>query len=176
MAIEFTFEVDPNKKFAKALEQAKKYSVDLKIPFTLIAQDFYRSQKPIWELGGPGRYKPISESYKTSKQKKYGFVYPLLKANGYLERAATTMNGAGNVTIITDEEVVWGVDVGAVPYAAYHQSDEPRSKIPLRKFLFGGSELSKWAVNADQLNRPKRWLDILRKHYFVALKDVGEQA
>lgn len=167
-----SYSVDNDNKFKNALDKAKKVADDLRIPFALIASDFYRSQGAIFKLQGPGQYPDLSARYKVRKQKKFGRIYPILKANGYLEAAASIQNGPGNITEIEPLELTMGVDDKAVPHAKYHQSDDSRSKMPLRKFLFIGPEAPQFA-NSDQAGRLQRWLGILDGYINTSLKETG---
>lgn len=167
-----SYSVDNDRKFRNALDQARKVTDDLRIPFILIAADFYRSQTAIWKLSSPGAYPDLSPRYKKVKQRKVGFLYPILKLNGYLEIAASVQNGPGNITIITEKDLTLGVDEKAVPYANFHQSDAPRSKIPLRKFLFIGPEAINFA-NSEQQGRLERWMGILNGFMAQKLTDSG---
>lgn len=160
MAAGFTsYSVDNDKKFRSALREAAKQSDDLRLPFTLIAADFYRSQRAIFQLSGPGQYPDLSPEYKKRKQQRFGRIYPILKAHGYLEAAASVQRGPGNITEVGRQELTLGVDDSSVPYAKYHQSDKPRAKMPLRKYLFIGPE-SSFATN-EQKGRLERWMNIL---------------
>jgi len=167
-----SYSVDNDKKFRNALKKAGKATDDLRIPFTLIAADFYRSQKSIFQLKSPGLYPDLSDGYKQKKQKEVGFLYPILKKNGYLEAAASVQFGPGNITRIQSRQLDLGVDEKAVPYAIYHQSDEPRKVIPLRKFLFIGPEAPRFA-NSEQQGRMERWMGILDGFMTQTLNDSG---
>jgi len=167
-----SYSVDNDKKFKDALDGARQITDDLRIPFTLIAADFYRSQAAIWKLKSPGQYPDLSEKYKRRKLKKVGFLYPILKLNGFLEVAASVQNGRGNITRITAHEITIQVDDNVVPYAKYHQSDEPRKRIPLRKFLFIGPEAKKFA-SSNQIGRMERWTGILNGFLSQKLKQTG---
>lgn len=167
-----SYSVDNDRAFRNALDSAKADIDDLTIPFTLIAADFYRSQKAIWGLSGPGQYPDLAESTKKEKQRKVGFLYPILKRNGFLEAAASIQNGPGNITIIGPHDLTFGVSDSAVPYAKYHQSDEPRKKIPLRKFLFIGPEAIRFA-SSEQQGRLERWMGILNNFVNQKLNQSG---
>lgn len=166
------FKVKNAKSFYAALERAKAAAKSLKAPLTLIAADFYRTQKDIWAVSGAGRYPDLSAAYKRRKQKKHGFVYPILRANGFLENAAAVQGGSGNITVITDKNLQLGISDSAIPYAAYHQSDAPRKKIPLRKFLFIGPEVPQFA-SAEQLGRVDRWKNILQNYLVTQAVQAG---
>lgn len=166
-----SYSVDNDERFQKALKEAQDEINDLRLPFTLIAADFYRSQAAIFGLNGPGQYDDLSEDYKRSKRNLVGFIYPILKRSGALEVAASVQNGPGNITNITPTVLEMGVDGNAIPYALFHQSDAPRKKIPLRKFLFIGPE-SKFASN-DQKGRLERWMNILSENVAAIAKQKG---
>lgn len=166
-----SYSVDNDKRFQKALNEAREGITDLRIPFTLIAADFYRSQAAIFGLNGPGQYPDLSEAYKRRKQALVGFVYPILKKSGALEVAASVQKGPGNITTITPSELQMGVDGNTITYALFHQSDAPRSKIPLRKFLFIGPE-SKFASN-EQKGRLERWINILNENVAAIARQKG---
>lgn len=167
-----SYSVDNDRAFRNALEKAREQSADLRIPFTLIASDFYRSQRAIFSLGGPGKYPDLSAAYKKRKQAKYGKIYPILVANGYLATAASTQGGPGNITTIKAQELDMGVDERAVPYAIYHQSDKPRKSLPLRKFLFIGPEAPQF-TDGETKGRLERWLNILDGYLTQTLSQVG---
>ena len=173
MAEEFTkYSVDESGQFKAAIDKAAQAVDDLKIPFSLIANDFYRGQKAIFQLSNAGPYPDLSAAYKKRKQAQHGKIYPILKANGFLEVAATVQGGSGNITEIGEKTLTFGVDDRSIPYAAYHQSDKPRQKIPLRKYLFIGPEEPKFAL-PDHLGRPERWIGILNEFVLQKLKDSG---
>lgn len=167
-----SYSVDNDNSFKGAIQKALDQVGDLRIPFTLIAADFYRSQAAIWKLSGPGQYPDLSDAYKKRKQKKVGFIYPILKLNGFLEVAASVQNGPGNITQITKTSLIMGVDGKAVPYAIYHQSDGPRKHLPQRKFLFIGPESIKFA-NSEQQGRSERWLGIMNEFLVQTMKKSG---
>lgn len=167
-----SYSVDNDNRFKNALKRAQEQSDDLRIPFTLIASDFYRSQKAIWKLSGPGQYKDLSSQYKKAKQKAVGFIYPILKRTGKLEAAASVQFGPGNITQVGPTSLLMGVNDAVVPYANYHQSDAPRTKIPLRKYLFIGPEAKAFA-SSDQAGRVERWLNIMNSYVLGRLKASG---
>lgn len=174
-----SYSVDNDGRFQKAIEAAYEAVGDLSIAFGLIAQDFYKSEQAIWQLGGPGQYpdlgglKPTAkktEAAKRAKERRFGFVYPLLKATGFLEQSMTSPSGAGSVCEIGPSTLILGT---TVPYAIYHQSDAPRRKIPLRKFLFIGPEAVQFATS-DQMGRLERWLGILNGVVGAKLAVMGD--
>lgn len=180
-----SFDVEMDKAFAKGLERAQSAVADLRPAFKSIAADFYRSEKSIFMLKSAGQYPdfknspiklksgktytPAESPYKVRKRKIHGFEYPLLKATGALEESVTSPNGKDAVYILDKQ----GVTIGSkVPYLGYHQSDEPRAKMPLRKILFIAPE-SGTANNPQLQGRLPRWLNIMNTY---VLRSMGVDA
>lgn len=167
-----SYEVDNDKKFANAISRALRQTKNLTIPLTLIAQDFYKSEKSIFMLQGPGRYPDLAPFTKERKEKAGAPLYPILMgiapSRGRLAGSLTEPTHPDAINqIINQRTLVIGTKV---QYGIYHQSDKPRTKIPLRKFLFIGPE-SQFA-NSDQQGRVGRWLNILNE--FVLQKAKQE--
>lgn len=169
--------VDNDKKFQAAIADAYKRTGDLRVPFGLILQDFYRSEKALFQLQGPGQYPPFKNShghyvtrkngsrkwvqdeggespYQRAKKRKVGFDYPLLVRSGRLAASLLSASSSDAIAVATPSTLTIGT---RVPYGIYHQSDEPRTKIPLRKFLFIGPEAPAFATS-DQIGRTQRWV------------------
>lgn len=195
MAESFTsYSVDNDKKFREALKRASEVSQDLRVPFGLILSDFYKSEAAIFKLQGPGKYPPFKHSkekftkngrrekgaisnakgkdfsaYQWAKLRKYGFDYPLLVRTGKLSNSLLGPNNDGSVSKITPLSLTFGT---SIKYGIYHQSDEPRSKMPLRKFLFIGPEAPQFA-SSEQAGRLQRWNAILESHIQKQIKKEG---
>lgn len=166
MAIGFKSYVTVNDTaFQNTVQRGLAAVGNLKIPFGLIALDFYKSEKAIFKLSGPGQYPDLSPKYKEFKEGKIGHAYPILKFSGALERSVTS-NGDANSIYINDGKVL-GVGT-RLPYGIYHQSDDPRKKIPLRKFLFIGPESS--FATSEQQGRLARWSNIINNY---VLRQMG---
>lgn len=172
MAESFTsYQVDNDRSFRDALKRAAAVSQDLRVPFGLILQDFYKSQQAIFKLQGPGQYPDFknggpNSKYAIKKQAEVGFKYPLLVKSGSLAASLLGPNNRGSISKITSLSLTVGT---SIPYAIYHQSDKPRSKIPLRKFLFIGPEASKYATS-EQMGRLQRWNNIMNDYVLRKLK------
>lgn len=170
--------------FRNAIKRVQKSVGDLKIPFALIASDWFKSNKSIFALKGPGGYPPFKNSiaytkisaktgrpygsavttnkspYQIHKIKTYGFDYPLLRARGILEQSVTQIGSDRSVY----ENDGKGLLIGSkVPWGIFHQSDRPRKKIPLRKFIFIGPEAARFAPSSLH-GRGDRWLQILETY------------
>ncbi len=167
-----SYSVDNDKLFSKALEDAINKMGDLRSYFNIVAKDFYKSEKAIFKLKSPGNYPDFGglnpnkatryqgewmtrkDAARLKKKKAFGFDYPLLKATGKLEASVTTSTSEGSVLDIKPTYMILGT---SLKHGLYHQSDETRKKIPLRKFLFIGPEAKEYA-NSDQVGRLDRWL------------------
>jgi phage gpG-like protein len=167
-----SYKVDNDKKFSKAIDKASKKVADLRLPLALISKDFYRSEKAIFQLGGPGQYEDLAQSTIDAKERDGQPIYPILmgigRGRGRLAESVTNPRSPDAINqIINKRTLLIGTEV---EYGVYHQSDKPRSKIPLRKFLFIGPE-SRFANN-DQKGRLSRWTNILSAY---VVKKTGEE-
>jgi phage gpG-like protein len=166
MAGFLSYTIANDQKFEAQIKQATALVGDLRVPFQSIVKDFHRSRKAIFKLKGAGKYPPFKgkklsdgrTAYQRKKIKEYGFDYPLLKASGRLEASVTGVN-ADSIVIIQKTALAIGT---RVPYAVYHQSDEPRFKIPLRKFLFIGPEAPEFVD--DTRGNLDRWTKIINDY------------
>lgn len=178
----FQFAFENEKLFKDALKDAQERVKDLRVPLRQVANDWYKSNRSIFSLQSKGGYQDLSTKpfvawwdkerdskgkpilykggYKEYKRKKFGFEYPILKRSGNLGRSVTDMNDSNTVLSIDKTFLVMGT---RVDYGIYHQSDDARTKIPLRKFLFIGPEAQRYATS-DQMGRLDRWTKILNNY------------
>ena len=179
MAESFTsYSVDNDKKFRGALKKASEVSQDLRVPFGLILKDFYKSEQAIFKLKGPGKYPPFKGAkdvdgktrYQKAKVKAVGFDYPLLVRTGALSASVLGPNNRGSIANIAPLSLIFGT---SIKYGIYHQSDDARSKIPLRKFLFIGPEAPTFATD-EQQGRLRRWQGYIQDHIERAAKKALE--
>lgn len=153
--MEISFAFDKDSVFQKRLDGIYSQVNDLTIPLTLIAQSWYRSNRSIFAISGPGKYKDLSPKYKKEKNRKWGFVYPILFASGRLAGSITEPNNPEAINFIKDQKsLILGT---RVPYGIYHQSDQPRTKMPYRPFLLVGVE----QINQDPNPRAEIFIKIL---------------
>lgn len=192
MASSNSFVTTNDEQFRAAIQKASDSLKDLRVPFNLIYLDFYRSEKAIFQLKGPGKYEPFKKSkgsyragesggqsfvtdsespYQKRKKAEVGFDYPLLVRSGRLAASLSGPGNPGNVTQVSPLTLVIGT---TVPYGVYHQSDEPRSKMPLRKFVFIGPEAARFATD-DQIGRLQRWLGYIDDYLERKLKLAEQQ-
>ena len=173
MSLGFTsYVVENDVAFSNAIDRALREVDDLSVPFAQIAKDFQKSRKAIFALKGPGQYPDLNAKYKKRKEKIMGTAYPILKLTGRLESSLTNPGHPENITRINPKSLELG---STVPYGIYHQSDEPRKKIPLRKFLFIGPESVKFA-NSDISGFPERALNTLNTHVLLSMGKSIEDA
>ena len=70
-----SYNVENDKLFQRNIDRALKELSDLRTPFKMIANDFYKSEMAIFKLQGPGKYPDFkSEKSKKAKKKDVGFV------------------------------------------------------------------------------------------------------
>lgn len=178
-----SYEVDNDKRFERQLENAIKLIGDVSAPLGEISRDFFRSQKAVFN-NAPGLYPDYVDTktgttgrdtpYAKRKLRLYGRVYPMLVASGKLRDSLTepTAPNADTVLSIGKKTLVLGTKVKndkGVYYPVFHQSDKPRKKMPLRKFLFIGPEARRYAPS-ETVGRPERWKMILEKWTEAKLK------
>lgn len=169
-----SYSVDADNRFKNALLRASSAIDDLRIPFGLILSDFYKSEQAIFKLKSPGQYPDFKSGgadsrYAKLKEKAVGFKYPLLVRTGALAASLLSRNAPGSISQIEAQSLTVGT---SIEYGIYHQSDEPRSKIPLRKFLFIGPEAPQFATSEMQ-GRPERWMNILNDFTLRAMRSSG---
>lgn len=147
-------EVDPKKELQNALKHAERKVSDLTIPLTLIAQNWFKSNRAIFTLKSQGKYADLSTKsffawwekgdlrrmfqggYKEYKAAKWGFTYPILKATGRLEKSITDPAHQDSVNKILNRKILF---VGsATPYANFLHAGTRR--MPARPVVIFGNE------------------------------------
>lgn len=192
-----SYVVDNDRRFRDAIARAQSSVSDLRIPFGSILADFYRSEQAIFKLSGPGQYPPfkgsggywrtkrsgknpgervwqgnkdgVASAYQARKKRIKGFDYPLLVFSGSLAASLLSPQAAGAIAEIGQGSLTIGT---SIKYGIYHQSDAPRTKIPLRKFLFIGPEAPQFATS-DQMGRAERWLNIMNDFVLAKGRQSG---
>lgn len=166
--------VENDKLFKAAVIRASEAVDDLRVPFGLIMWDFYKSEQAIFKLKSAGKYPDFKSGgadspYAKRKQKLVGFQYPLLVRSGRL--AASMLNPLAQGAIARIDRLSLTIGT-SIEYGIYHQSDAPRTKIPLRKFLFIGPEAPEFA-SSEQTGRTERWLNIINDYVLKKMKQSG---
>lgn len=170
----FDWAIDNVKAFENSLNRLSKQTNDFRIPFKLIASDFYRSQKQLFQLKSAGLFQDLApakgingnptttSNYKKQKQSKLGFVYPILKGeSGDLSESTLKRSHKYSIFNLNKQSLEIG---SSVPYGKFHQSDSQRSKIPQRKFIFIDGGQGDKSKGSGINGRRNRWIDILETH------------
>ena len=146
-----------------------------------MAREWFKGNKSIFVLKGPGQYEDLStkpffawwekdknlrkmylNGYRSYKAAKWGSAYPILFRTGRLKDSITDPRSALSVNRIESDKKTLTLGT-EVPYGIYHQSKKDRIKIPYRPFLFLGVE--QIAPHDIQQNRINNWIKILDSYY-----------
>jgi phage gpG-like protein len=82
-----------------------------------------------------GRWAPLAESTVAQRTRKYGpwfAAHPILVGTGALEASVEQRGAAGNVFQVGANSLTVGT---TVPYAVYHNSSGPRTRLPRRQIV-----------------------------------------
>jgi phage gpG-like protein len=160
-----SFVTENDKEFTKAIDKAAEQVSDLRIPFGLIANHFYKGNKKIFSLKGPGLYEDLSDNYKKVKKRDVGFEYPILKRKGRLAKSLSSKNDTLAEFFVGRQTLIMGTKD---PVAKFHQSDRPRKKkedgtdlLPQRKVVFIDGGPAETAKDALISGRVEAWVNII---------------
>jgi hypothetical protein len=146
------FEIDPDQAFNKVVKDAIEKVGDLRPVLMTISRSWYKSNKAIFALKGPGKYVDLTEKYAEAKAAKLGSAYPILR--GFTRRLEGSITEAGSADaiayVINKRTLVLGT---RTPYAGYLH--EGTSKMKARPVLLLGAE--QVAPEAHQIARG-RWI------------------
>ena len=170
-----SFIAENDDQFKASIKRLETQVSDMRIPFGLIGNDWYKSNKIIFGLKSKGLYtdfggfkpndiigrKTRRQIAKERKQSEVGFVYPLLKRSGALANSLTNKNDSLTEYYVGRKTLVMGTNVS---YAKYHQSDKPRSILPQRKVVFISGGPNEPARDSAITGRLERWLDIMNDY------------
>ena len=164
MSFELKFD---DKKFNRAINDALKKVDDLTKPLTDIKDHWYETNKAIFAQRGPGGYPDLSPIYKILKRKEVGFIYPILRKSGALERSITnSSNGSALWKILNKRSLVLGSNDKKVPFHQFGTKNMPaRPPIMIGTESFAPSALRK---------RRDVWIKILGDYVYDVSKDIGE--
>ena len=160
--------VENDRAFSAALKDAAKKGTDLRVALTLIRDDWRKANKAQFNLVGEGQYPPLSAKYAERKAIKHPGA-PILVATGRLRDSLTIRGGTvDSISQIGKLSMILGTKV---PYGIFHQSDGPRDRLPLRKFLFIGPE---GRTRGDGTRgKLERWVAIIGAEMERQLKTVS---
>lgn len=178
MARDFEWTIENQVKFEKSLAALQKHTQDFRIPFRLIASDFYRSQKIIFKLKSAGLYDDLGgfnreervffkgiqtsrrNKAKILKKRRTGFIYPILRGeNRNLENSTTTRTHRHSIFFLGRQELQMGTNT---PYARFHQ--DGTKFIPQRKFVFIDGGAGDKSRGSGINGRRERWKSIVQDY------------
>ena len=124
-------------EFSAKVQRAITAVSDLSPVFLTIANDWYKDNQRVIPEGGEkqseGQYEDLSDDYAQYKEAMQGWIYPILRFDGWLATSITVPGSDGAFCVIGKQSLAVGTEI---PYAIYHQSSAPRSKMPYRPFIF----------------------------------------
>lgn len=151
-----SYVIENDAQFKAAISRAAGKVDDLRFAFGEIARDWFKSNTAQFSLKGSGQYKPLSPEYQARKRKEVG-AQPILVRSGRLRDSMSGQPNQDSIVQIGKQSLILGTKVS---HGIFHQSDAPRRKIPLRKFLFIGPEAPSTAPSAVT-GRLERFLKII---------------
>lgn len=123
---------------------------DLRPLWEQFSADFYKNEKSWFSGKGPGKFIDLTKKYKIAKQKKWGFVYPILVASGRLSLSLLSRNSREAINVVAPKVFVIGT---AVPYGIYHHDFNARKRRPLWAEEADGRMFERWNRLADNYLR-----------------------
>jgi hypothetical protein len=142
-----TIKVDPSGQFRDNFREKLARVKDLRIPLELIRESWFKGNRSIFALSGPGRYVDLSASYKRQKRRQVGFVYPILRKSGLLEAALTEPGNTNSISQLIGKK---SLDLGvteSIRYFGYVHFGTRKMKA--RPYILLGAE----QVSPPDLNR-----------------------
>ena len=85
----------------------------------------------------------------------------MMHRTGPLKTSLLSKTASGAVNFVGRQSMVMGTDID---YAKYHQSDDPRKKIPQRKIIFIDGGPAEKAKDAKISGRREAWLNIINTY------------
>ena len=170
-------QVDPSGEFKKALTRAQKKVSDLTIPLTLISQSWYKTNMALFAFSNKGPFKDLSPRYQKQKKREHGFIYPILKASGKLEKSLTNPTDPNTIaSILNRKQLIIGTKVtndDGVAYPSVLNFGSKKRKIPARPFMVIGTEKGKWSKSTHIKRRLKLWIETLDDYVKKSLDKKG---
>ncbi len=144
-------------KFEQKVHAALKKVGNIQPALLAIASDWYKDNKQIANLKGPGMYQPLSRRRAAYKIRKYGSEFPILVATGRMINSILNPKDPEAIYVLGKQTLVLGT---MNPYAIYHQSSEPRKVIPYRPIIFNKAVQGSHAkVYETRMKRYTRTID-----------------
>lgn len=115
------------------LKRGREAALDLSTPFRLIQESWWKGNRFIFAVTGPGKYADLKDSTKKTKKATYGFLYPILRASGAMEQTLIQPGDPANT--ISKTSMTVGT---SVKYAKFLQ--DGTSKMVARPVVLLGTE------------------------------------
>lgn len=140
MAGPIRFDVDPGGELGRNFRKAIDSVEDLRVPLSLIRESWFRGNKSIFALAGPGKFADLSPNYKKRKAAKFGSPYPILfRQQGILRDALTVPGNAKSVSKLVGKKALdLGVDPDDIVFNSLYSGT--RTGIKARPYILLGVE------------------------------------
>lgn len=159
----FQFQVDPDRNFQKIVSDIANETGDLRVPFISITKSWFKSNRALSGLKGPGKYTDLEEATKKEKIAKVGSAYPVLFRTGRLFGSLTLPGSPDAISqVINKTALVLGT---RVDYAPFHQYGTKH--LPIRPMVFIGAEQT---APAGISNRHLAWVKIIEDYLAQVLQ------
>lgn len=183
----FEFRISNREAIKRELEEARRLVGDLSVPLTAIAGDWFRTNRLYFQASGSGPWADLSNGnaprgkvrgfgakktgekggrvggYKEQKLKRWGFVYPILRASGKFERSITEPADSNSLLEILNASTLLlgsrAVSDRGAPYPKFLHTGT--NQMPAR----GWANVQKITV--------ARWVGILRTYVLDTLGPSG---
>lgn len=135
-----------DKGLFEQFKRAREAALDLRPPFRLIQESWWKGNRAIFDLKGPGKYADLKKSTKVMKTRYLGTPYPIFRFSGDLEASMTQPGDPENFVGKTF------MTVGTSrPYAGYlHSGTKYMKARPL--VLLGPEQVAPDALKTRQEN------------------------
>jgi hypothetical protein len=166
--VKTTITVDPSGAQGAAFKKALEGIDDLRIPLELIRESWFKGNRSIFAIGGPGKWADLTEGYKKAKQRKKGFIYPILYSEGVLKNALTVMGDKGSISkLIGKKSLDLGVDPSNKVFGYLHYGT---SKMKARPYvLLGAEQVAPSGLN----NRTEAWRKLIIDYVIQKSQVIG---
>jgi hypothetical protein len=152
-------QIDPDGKFAEAVSDAIKKVDDLRPAFMAIIPSWFKSNRAIFLLKGPGKFEDLTSAYKRQKQRAVGFMYPILRRSGFLEKSITESGDSDSIVRMTKTDMDLGT---SIPYAGFVHKRRP--------FIMIGAE----QTGPEEFNvRRQRWIETIENYVLQVAEQSG---
>lgn len=173
--------VDPGEVIQDAIAKALEQISDLTLPFNLITRSWFKTNKSIFILKSAGLYaelggmnpKEVKAGQKLTNRKRaenrkedeVGFIYPILKRHGLLEKSMTNPSDSNAVSFILNKQfLVLGTKAKSVDGYLYPAALQAGSKFfkPRPHIIVGLEQVSpKYSTPAKGNTRGAAWAALI---------------